>query len=391
MNTPCSGGCDTMTVQKISRRRMGQSANTVLVILVFALAAIVLYQTLGGWSSPYKPVVARGDLAASEKTTIEVYNAVSPCVVHIQTVTSEAGGLFPGERDVPVGSGSGFIWNKDGYIVTNYHVIDNHEKAIVTLFDNSTFPAKVVGRAPHKDIAVLKIDAPARILKEIQRGRSSNLQVGQSVFAIGSPFGLDKTLTTGVISGLGREIESVTGRRIRQVIQTDASINPGNSGGPLLDSAGMLIGMNTAIVSKSGSSAGIGFAVPVDIIAEIVPKLISDGKIEQPGFGFTYYSDLLMVRLRNAGRLPRNGVLMNEVQAGSAAEKAGLRGSQQTRRGRILGDGDLIVAIDDEKIEKTLDLFDYLDTKKVGDSVRLTFIRNGETMQVDIELQDISQ
>jgi len=377
-----------LETERSFHRRKGQSANVVLVILVFSLAAIVLYQTLGGWSSPYKPVVPRGDLAENEKSNIEVYSAASPCVVHIQTMSTDSSGLFSNDRQVLAGSGSGFIWSKEGYIVTNFHVLEHADKAEVTLLDNSTYPATLVGIAPHKDIAVLKIDAPAKKLREIQRGTSSNLQVGQNVFAIGSPFGLDNTLTTGVISGLKREIESVTGRKIRDVIQTDAAINPGNSGGPLLDSAGMLIGMNTAIVSKSGSSAGIGFAVPVDIIAEIVPKLIKDKKIENPGFGFGYVDEITLNKLYRAGRIKSLGVMVRYTRPNEAAAKAGLRGVQQTRQGWIMGD--LIVEIDGKKIESTVDLFDFLETKKVGDTVHVNYIRDGKTIEVDIQLQDNS-
>ena len=282
--------------------------------------------------------------------------------------------------EVPQGAGSGFVWNDDGYIVTNFHVIAEAQGATVTLADRSTWPAKPVGAEPDKDIAVLKIDAPKHLLPPIPLGTSSDLQVGQKVFAIGNPFGFDQTLTTGVISGLGREIESATGRLIQGVIQTDAAINPGNSGGPLLDSAGRLIGINTAIVSPSGAYAGIGFAVPVDIVNRVVPQIVRGEKIKKPGLGITPVDDY-MVR-----RFGLEGVLIRTIAPGGAADKAGLRLTLQDRLGRIVL-GDLIVAAGGKPIRNLNDLFRVLDSHEVGDTLPLTIIRDGAKTEVEVQLQ----
>ena len=209
--------------------------------------------------------------------------------------------------EIPQGTGSGFVWDQDGHIVTNFHVVQEGDRANVTLNDGSTYPATIVGTTPDKDIAVLKIDAPPQKLLPLPIGQSSNLKVGQKVLAIGNPFGLDQTLTTGVISGLGREIKSVSGRPIHDVIQTDASINPGNSGGPLLDSSGRLIGINTAIYSPSGANAGIGFAVPVDTVNQIVPQLMKFGKITRPGLGISILADQIAQQNRIDGVVDRPG------------------------------------------------------------------------------------
>src|SRR5688572_20773324 len=226
-----------------------------------------------------RAITPRGDLSSDEQSTIELFKRTSPSVVHVTSVDVRRGRLSLNMFEIPQGTGSGFIWDSEGHVVTNFHVIQNGSRAEVTLNDNTVWRASIVGTAPDKDVAVLKIDAPRDKLTKIMVGVSNNLQVGQKVFAIGNPFGLDQTLTTGVISGLGREIQSVTKRPIQGVIQTDAAINPGNSGGPLLDSAGRLIGVNTAIYSPSGAYAGIGFAVPVDIVNRIVPQLVSHGKV----------------------------------------------------------------------------------------------------------------
>jgi len=237
----------------------------ILVLLLLFKEARTWFPDLYYKGAEPRAVTARGDLAEDEKGTISLFKAVSPSVVYITTMAVRQEFFSLRALEVPQGAGSGFVWNDNGYIVTNYHVIAEAQGARVTLADRSTWSAQLVGAEPDKDIAVLKIDAPKHLLPPIPLGTSSDLQVGQKVFAIGNPFGFDQTLTTGVISGLGREIESATHRLIQGVIQTDAAINPGNSGGPLLDSAGRVIGINTAIVSPSGAYAGIGFAVPVDL------------------------------------------------------------------------------------------------------------------------------
>ncbi|HEX6984193.1 MAG TPA: trypsin-like peptidase domain-containing protein, partial [Planctomycetaceae bacterium] len=245
--------------------------------------------------------------------------------------------------------------------------------------------ARYVGGEPDKDIAVLKIDAPEGDLPPILVGSSSDLLVGQKVFAIGNPFGLDQTLTTGVISGLGREIEARSGAAISNVIQTDAAINPGNSGGPLLDSAGRLIGMNTAIYSPSGAYAGVGFAIPVDDINRMVPQIIRTGRVEQVGLGVRIVSDDLVEQFVERGELPRRGVLVFDVVPGGAAAEAGLRPTRETRQG--IDWGDLIVAIDGEPVETSKDLFRILGERSAGDQVTLTVVRDGETVRVDVMLR----
>ena len=230
-----------------------------------------------------RAITPRGELAAEEKTSTAIFRQASPSVVYITTLATEHNPFRFNSQQIPQGTGSGFIWDRRGHIVTNFHVIQGAEAAQVTLADHSTWKARLVGAYPDRDLAVLVIDAPSDRLCPIPVGTSDNLEVGQKVFAIGNPFGLDQTLTTGIVSALGRQIESVTRHPIEHVIQTDAAINPGNSGGPLLDSAGRLIGVNTAIYSPSGASAGIGFAIPVDQVNQIVPQLVRNGSRDSPG------------------------------------------------------------------------------------------------------------
>jgi S1-C subfamily serine protease len=289
--------------------------------------------------------------------------------------------------EIPQGTGSGFIWDDAGHIVTNFHVIQSSlgrgGSATVTLWDHQTYPAQVVGVAPNYDLAVLKIDARATKLRPIPIGESASLSVGQKVFAIGNPFGLDQTLTTGVVSALGRTINAVTGRAIEDVIQTDAAINPGNSGGPLLDSGGRLIGVNTAIYSPSGAYAGIGFAVPVDTVNRIIPQLIQSGKAIRPrlgiGMGNPEFNNAITQRMGVAG------VLVFTVQPGSAAERAGLRPTERSADGRIIP-GDVIVGIEGRPVRNQQDLFATLGRFNVGDKVTLSVFRLGETIEVPITL-----
>jgi S1-C subfamily serine protease len=248
--------------------------------------------------------------------------------------------------------------------------------------DQTEYEAKVAGLDPDHDLAVLKIDAPAETLQPLHAGRSSALMVGQKVLAIGNPFGLDQTLTTGVVSAIGRTIRSMTERTIDGVIQTDAAINPGNSGGPLLDSSGRLIGVNTQILSPSGAYAGVGFAVPVDIISRVVPQLIEFGKVIKPGFGVSTLSD------RQAARWGITGVVLAQVERGSAAGRVGLQGMRQVRPGRF-EIGDVIVGIDGEAVENHDDLYRILDRHAVGDEVEVEFLRQGERRTVSITLQQI--
>ena len=325
-----------------------------------------------------RPVLARGDLAADEQATIELFRAASPAVVNVTSVQRGRDWRM-NELEIPRGTGSGFVWDPRGYVVTNFHVIAEGNAATVTLADHGEHAATVVGVDPDHDLAVLKIDAPATQLRALPVGTSHDLLVGQKVLAIGNPFGLDQTLTTGIISGLGREIMSMSGRPIVGVIQTDAAINPGNSGGPLLDSAGRLIGLNTAIYSPSGANAGIGFATPVDTVNRIVPQLIQHGKVIQPGMGVTVAYDAIAREVGVA-----EGALVVTVVAGSNAEKAGIRPLQRDSRGRPVGD--VIVELDGRKVTTVNDLYRVLDQRKVGDTVSVKVRRDGRDHEFKVQL-----
>jgi S1-C subfamily serine protease len=353
---------------------------SILVVLLVIFQARQWFTGLYDENARSRLVTPRGDLAQDEKSTIELFRQVSPSVVYITSITFQRDALSFRALEIPRGTGSGFLWDENGYVVTNFHVIQDAQAAEVTLADSSTWEARLVGAEPDKDLAVLKIDAPNKHLRPIAVGSSSSLEVGQKVFAIGNPFGFDQTLTTGVISGLGREIESVTRRPIQGVIQTDAAINPGNSGGPLLDSAGRLIGINTAIVSPSGAYAGIGFAVPVDVVNRMVPQLIRSGKVEKPVLGVTIADDYVV------RRFGAEGVLIAAVMPGGAADEAGLRPTRRDARGRIVL-GDVIVAIDNQKVSESKDLFRILDSRKVGDTVRLRVRRSDGEVDVDVRLE----
>lgn len=335
-----------------------------------------------------RPTVPRGNLAEDEAATIALFRDHSPAVVFITTARIGFDLRRFDETTLSQGTGSGFVWSDDGYVVTNDHVISDANLAQVTLYDQSVWRAELVGRAPGKDLAVLKIDAPPDRLQPIQLGRSNDLLVGQKVFAIGNPFGLDHTLTTGVISALDREITASemaanvpTKRTIDGVIQTDAAINPGNSGGPLLDSEGSLIGVNTAIYSPSGAYAGVGFAIPVDTVNRIVPELIRHGRIIRPGIGIEPFQDQMTRQLD----LP--GVLIKDVDVGSPADKAGMRPTRMVeyttgfQRFRRIQYGDLIVEADGEAVENLDDWFSFLEKHKVGDRVTLTVIRDYGTRE----------
>ncbi|MGQ0637088.1 MAG: S1C family serine protease [Planctomycetaceae bacterium] len=353
--------------------------NWLLLILVILLVAYIVRSParfgpsrLLNPNAPDKPVVARGDLAEDEKATIEIFQKASPSVVNITNLAVRRNLLSLDVTGVPQGTGSGVVWDQAGYVVTNYHVIASAQAALVTLADGSEWEARIVGSAESKDLAILKIEAPPETLHPISIGTSANLLVGQKVFAIGNPFGLDQTLTTGVVSQTGREILSLNRRPIQGVIQTNAAINPGNSGGPLLDSAGLMIGLNTAIYSPSGVSAGIGFAVPVDTIAHIVPQLIRFGKEEQIGLGITIWDD------STTSRLGLRGVLVREVFEGSPAASAGILPTREDATGRTIP-GDLIVALDEKPVKSSVDLFRALDRLPVGADVTMTVRRgNGE-------------
>ena len=315
----------------------------------------------------------------AEMATISLFEKATPSVVFITTTDVRRDYFTRSLKEYKSGSGSGFIWDNNGHIITNYHVIKGADKAMVTLSDQTSYPATLVGIAPSKDLAVLKIDAPEEKLRPLRTGKSYNLRVGQSVYAIGNPFGLDQTLTTGIVSALGREINSTRGIPIRDVIQTDAAINPGNSGGPLLNSSGELIGVNTAIYSPSGASAGIGFSIPVDAVKWVVPDLIEHGKLQRPTMGVEFFPQ------RTTAQLGRKGVLVKVVWEKTAAEKAGIRPTYRDKYGK-LHLGDIIVEIDGEPIENENDYLLTLENYKVGDKVEIVVEREEERIKLDLVL-----
>lgn len=314
-------------------------------------------------------------LNQAEKATIRLFEESAPSVCFITTTKLRRDFFSTNVHEIPKGSGSGFIWDQSGNIITNFHVIQGASRAKITLADHSTWDATLVGAAPEKDLAVLHIDAPAERLKAIPIGSSSDLKVGQSVLAIGNPFGLDQTLTTGIVSALGREIKSVSGLPIRGAIQTDAAINPGNSGGPLLDSSGRLIGVNTSIYSPSGASAGIGFSIPVDVLKWVVPDLIEYGEVNRPSLGVEFARPL-----RNV-----TGALVYDVIPNSPAEAAGIRPTRIDNRGQIYL-GDIIVAVEGEKITSSDDVILALEKHQVGEEIEVTILREGKEHMVKIEL-----
>jgi S1-C subfamily serine protease len=378
-------------MQKLdSKRRIGQSiwiygwavAALSLLVFVFVKQSWVDSATLNDPRATIRTVSPRGELTPGEKSTIALFRQASPSVLHITAISVQRDLFTLNLYQIPEGTGSGFIWDHSGNVITNFHVIQNADVAQVTLGDQTTWKARRVGVAPDKDIAVLRIDAPENRLQPIPIGTSKDLQVGQSVFAIGNPFGLDQSLTTGVISALGREIESVTRRPIQGVIQTDAAINPGNSGGPLLDSAGRLIGVNTAIYSPTGASAGIGFAIPVDTVNRIVAELIRYGKVTRPGIGVQIAEEQI------ADRLGVKGILVVDVVPGSAAAKAGIRPTRREDSGRVRL-GDVITAVDGKKIESPNELFLLLENYKVGDVVNISLLRDGKNVQTKVILEAV--
>jgi S1-C subfamily serine protease len=343
-----------------------------------------LGSTYDGPEGRPRPVTpAPAELSSDERSTMAVFERATKSVVFIANTAVQRDPWSFDLFEVPQGSGSGFIWNKQGHLVTNFHVVYGATSITVTLADRTEHKAKVVGADPDHDLAVLQIQAPEESLSPVTIGTSHDLRVGQKVLAIGNPFGLDHTLTTGVVSALGRTIKSLSNRTIEGVIQTDAAINPGNSGGPLLDSAGRLIGVNTQIVSPSGAFAGIGFAVPVDTVNRIVPELIKYGKLIRPGLGVSLVPDAF------ARRWGVKGVVIGKVVRGSGAERAGLRGARETVTGRVEL-GDIIVGIDGKPIETIEDMLDLLEQRKVGDQVMVEILRANRRQQVSVTLQAVN-
>lgn len=360
-----------------------------LLITLAAMVVVATYQIMPALRMAYlepeaKPrvIAARGELAAGEKATIELFQATRDSVVFISTAERVRDPWSRNIYEQPRGTGSGFLWDNRGHVVTNNHVIEGASAATVRLADGRSFPARLVGRDPSHDLAVLRIEA-RDLPVPVAVGSSADLQVGQTVLAIGNPFGLDWTLTRGIVSALDRELPARTGRPITGLIQTDAAINPGNSGGPLLDSAGRLIGVNTAIYSPSGTSAGIGFAVPVGTVNRVVPQIIEKGHYAPPAIGIRFdprVNDL-------AHREGIEGVLILGVEEGSPAALAGLEPARFTGDGRLVP-GDIITGIDGDRIATIDDLLAALDSRRPGEKVTLTVRQNGDARAVEITLAE---
>ena len=378
------------------RRRSNASFLPGLVIGGIAGTLLAALWPSGAWSrrpaaraqaaqTQARAVVPRSDLQPDERATISLFHSASASVAFITTSTEQIDLWTMNVTEEPSGTGSGFVWDDDGHIVTNYHVVQSGRSAEVTLGE-AAYEATLVGVAPDNDLAVLKIKAPREKLLPIKVGTSADLQVGQKVFAIGNPFGLDHTLTTGIVSALGRTIQSVTNRPIDGVIQTDAAINPGNSGGPLLDSSGRLVGVNTAIYSPSGANAGIGFAVPVDTVARVVPELIRYGKVVRPRIGIRLDERLNVIVTR---RLGIEGVLLVEVERGSPADEAGLRGTNRSRGGRLVY-GDIVQEVEGKKVRTPDELLGRLGNFRPGDMVTLGVWRDGAVRKVKVRLEAAS-
>jgi len=354
----------------------------VLWVLLLATIWVMEPYLAGLWLSASKPrtVTPRGDLAASEKTAIDLFKNVSPSVVHVFARGTPTASLFSDEQESVVQSGSGIIWDSAGHVITNNHVINGTAQIGIRLTSGEFVNARIVGTAPNYDLAVLQLERPTSPLHPIAIGRSADLQVGQSTFAIGNPYGLDQTLTNGIISALGRRLPTNMAHEIKGMIQTDAPINPGNSGGPLLDSAGRLIGVNSAIVSGSGASAGIGFAIPVDIVNRVATELIRNGHVPLPGIG------IVAANQAQTTSLGIDGVVIVRTVPGSPAAASGIEG--------VDADGtirDVITKVDGKPVHSMSDLASTLDDAGIGNDVDLTVERDGQSRNVKVRISDISQ
>lgn len=354
----------------------------VLFIVLWQFLPLLERYLIGITADP-RAITARGELAADERTTIDIFKQASPSVVYISTRQRVVDLWTRDVRSVPQGTGSGFVWDDLGHIVTNNHVIEGASEAIVRLNDGRSYRAARVGASPEHDLAVLRINVSFDRPPPVPIGTSADLLVGQKVYAIGNPFGLDYTLTTGVVSALDRSLSGDNGSNIEHLIQTDAAINPGNSGGPLLDSAGRLIGINTAIYSPSGAYAGIGFSVPVDTVNRVVPQLIAKGRYIRPSLGITVDEN---INRSVTSQLQVEGVLVLKVTPGSPAERAGLRPTRVGGRGEIIP-GDVITAVEGKAVKNVQDLLARLDERRIGDRVTLGLWRDGGMIRVEAVLE----
>ncbi|MBL8148899.1 MAG: trypsin-like peptidase domain-containing protein [Blastocatellia bacterium] len=367
-----------------------------LLSATFAAAMVLMYErywrvaepVVGARSSEYKDSQPKPvKLSDDENNNIQIYDQVSPGVVNI-TSTSYQEDFWGFDVYPQQGTGSGSIIDTSGHILTNYHVIRGAQKLEVVLSDKSTYDARIVGADPDNDLAVIKIEAPAEKLHVIKLGSSSSLQIGQKVLAIGNPFGLDRTLTSGIISGLGRPLKASNGRTIDNVIQTDASINPGNSGGPLLNTAGEIIGINTAIYSPSGGSVGIGFAVPVEIAKNILPDLIKHGRVLRPWLGIA--TRPLTPRIVSRLDVPvKEGLIITGVLPDGPAGKAGIVGSEQyeIRGNRYHLFGDILTKVENQEIKSDEDLYRALKDRKPKETVQVEIYRDGKPMRLNVQLE----
>ena len=351
-----------------------------LIVLAILLTTVVISCRMD-FSTGSRAITARGDLAEDEKSTIAIFKNVRPSVAYITTIRHVRDFWTRNIMRVPKGTGSGFIWDESGHVVTNYHVLEKAQEARVTLTDQKSYPAVLVGASREHDLAVLRIDTGFERPIPVPLGTSADLQVGQKVFAIGNPFGLDHTLTTGVISALDRSIDNDSDGTIDHLIQIDAAINPGNSGGPLLDSAGRLIGINTAIYSPSGTYAGIGFAVPVDTVNRVIPVLIAEGRYQQPSLGIIANDEISRRVLEDFNIA---GVLVLRVEQGSTAERAGLRPTLVKYREIELGD--VILSIDSKPVHTVEKLQKEISKKAMGDNIELTIWRSGRKIKISESL-----
>jgi len=363
-----------------------------LLSAAFAAATVACYDR---WGSRLQPPIFADDSAATatagvagitdpsvatdEQNNIEVFRAISPGVVSVNTTTRPRGYFDTGGQ----GSGSGSVIDEQGHVLTNHHVIEGADSVTVSFGGEKAYPARIVGRDPDTDLAVLQVQAPREVLRVVPLGDSDRLTVGQKVLAIGNPFGLDRTLTTGVISGLQRPIQARNGRVIEGAIQTDASINQGNSGGPLLDSQGRMIGINSQIIAPSGGSVGVGFAIPVNIARRIVPQLIRDGRVVRPKLGIypRAVGDLRGIRLP-----VEQGLLILQLDPNGSAAAAGLRGLSETPEGDLIV-GDIITAINGEKVETQNDLYRILEKHQFNDVVRLDVVRGSNAQRATVPVK----
>jgi S1-C subfamily serine protease len=357
-------------------------AAAVVAAILLALTAVNIRNT--PWTgSPARAVAERGPLSEGERATIDIFERVSPSVVQV----AARGASNPlmeedeGQARGQAASGTGFVWDNEGHIVTNDHVVQNARQVAVRFASGEVAQTELIGLAPNYDLAVLRIMSARNLPPPLAIGSSADLKVGQSAFAVGNPFGLDQSMTSGIISALKRRLPTQSGREIANVIQTDAAINPGNSGGPLLDSAGRLIGVTTAIISPSGSNAGIGFAIPVDIVNRVVPQLIKNGRVPTPGIGIVAASEAVTTRLGI------EGVIVVRTTPSSPAARAGIRGVDMST-----GDiGDVITSADGKPVRRLSDLTDQIEQVGAGGTVRLTIKRGSDSREVNVNIVDIAR